>query len=436
VRRNLTSISVTVILFFAFAITPVRGASGIHVINHVIVIMQENRSFDSYFGSYPGADGIPNGVCVPDPRAGDCQTPYHDSTDKNTGGPHNKPSAIADIDGGKMDGFIAEAEKRGIANPDVMGYHNRRELPNYWAYADNFVLQDRMFEPTLSWTLPSHLFLVSGWSASCTNLNDPMSCKSDLFFPDKDMQGIPKKLRPTLAYPQFVSPVDPDEGGVTPGDYAWTDLTYLLHKTGITWGYFISMGLTHEYWNPLPDFKTVHDDNQVSNIQDVSAFAADAAAGTLPAVSWVIPNNANSEHPPASIKAGQAYVTSLINAVMTGPEWDSSAIFLSWDDWGGFYDHVPPPAIDNNGLGLRVPGLVISPYAKKGYVDHQTLSFDAFLKFIEDDFLGGQRIDPATDGRPDSRPDVRENSPVIGDLTADFNFSQPPRAPLILVPSH
>src|SRR5438128_1067695 len=118
--------------------------------------------------------------------------------------------------------------------------------------------------------------------------------------------------------------------------------------------------------------------------------------------------------------------------IMKGPEWKSTAIFLAWDDWGGFYDHVVPPTIDGLGYGLRVPGLVISPYAKAGYIDHQTLSFDAYLKFIEDDFLGGQRLDPATDGRPDPRPSVREAAPILGDLAADFDFTQPPRPPLLL----
>jgi phospholipase C len=125
-------------------------------------------------------------------------------------------------------------------------------------------------------------------------------------------------------------------------------------------------------------------------------------------------------------------VTGLINDVMSGPDWNSTAIFLSWDDWGGFYDHVAPPGVDLNGYGLRVPGLVISPYAKQGFIDHQTLSFDAYLKFIEDDFLGGQRLDPATDGRPDPRPDVRENAPLLGNLLNDFDFSQQPTPPLLL----
>ena len=157
-----------------------------------------------------------------------------------------------------------------------------------------------------------------------------------------------------------------------------------------------------------------------------------AKTGTLPAVSWIVPSGPNSDHPPASVHRGQAYVTALINAAMRGPDWNSTAIFLSWDDWGGFYDNVVPPAVDQNGYGLRVPGLVISPYARKGYIDHQTLSSDAYLKFIEDDFLSGSRLNPSTDGRPDPRPDVREIAPILGNLVQDFNFSQAPRAPVLL----
>ncbi|HSS11475.1 MAG TPA: alkaline phosphatase family protein [Acidimicrobiales bacterium] len=173
-------------------------------------------------------------------------------------------------------------------------------------------------------------------------------------------------------------------------------------------------------------------DGQLQNIQPVQSFLASAASGTLPAVSWITPSQTNSEHPLASVHEGQAWVTNLINTVMRGPDWNATAIFLSWDDWGGFYDHVAPPAVDGNGYGLRVPAIVISPYAKRGYIDHQTLSHDAYLKFIEDAFLGGARLDPASDGRPDPRPDVREIAPQLGDLTQDFNFNQQPRPPVVL----
>ena len=234
-------------------------------------------------------------------------------------------------------------------------------------------------------------------------------------------------------------------------DYAWTDLTYLLFKNNVSWKYYVQTGTqpdcandaadcppvnqnakTPGIWNPLPFFDTVKQDGQLQNITDVTDFYRDATDGQLPAISWITPSGPNSEHPPALIGDGQAWTTSLINAAMQGPAWESTAIFLTWDDWGGFYDNVLPPRVDQNGYGLRVPGLVISPYAKKGFIDHQILSHDAYVKFMEDIFLNGQRLDPKTDGRPDPRPDVRENASQLGNLTLDFNFDQEPIPPLVL----
>jgi phospholipase C len=120
---------------------------------------------------------------------------------------------------------------------------------------------------------------------------------------------------------------------------------------------------------------------------------------------------------------------------MQGPDWESTAIFVTWDDWGGFYDHVKPPRVDENGYGIRVPAFMISPWAKRGMIDHQTLSFDAYLKLIEDRFLRGERLDPKTLSRPDSRPTVREEVGVLGDLRKEFDFSQEPLPPLVLDPS-
>jgi phospholipase C len=435
---------------------PAVSEADIHKIRHVIVIMQENRSFDSYFGTFPGADGIPmrDGtptVCVPDPLRGVCVRPFHDRADVNHGGPHGAANARLDIDDGRMDGFVSEAEHarrvcHGFVDPhcspapvhtDVMGYHDDREIPNYWAYARNFVLQDHMFEPNASWSLPAHLFMVSEWSARCRRRDDPFSCRNA----DENPGTPPGEV------PAFARELK------TPPDYAWTDLTYLLHRHHVSWRYYVFKGIepdceddaatcppvqqdarTPGIWNPLPWFDTVRSDHQLGNVTALANYYRAARTGTLPAVSWIDPNGRVSEHPPARVSVGERYVTRLIDAAMRGPEWRSTAIFLAWDDWGGFYDHVVPPAVDENGYGLRVPALVISPYARRGVVDHQILSFDAYAKFIEDDFLGRERLDPRTDGRPDPRPDVREDEPILGNLVRDFDFSQEPRPPLVLPP--
>ena len=170
------------------------------------------------------------------------------------------------------------------------------------------------------------------------------------------------------------------------------------------------------------------------NVRPVNEYLASAADGSLPAVTWIAPSSNVSDHPggPSTVKNAMAYVTRLVNAAMEGPEWGSTAIFLTWDDWGGFYDHVQPPRVDAMGFGLRVPALVISPYAKPGYVDHTTLSFDSYLKLIEDRFLGGDRLDPATMSRPDSRPTVRER--YANPLSHAFDFGQDPNPPLVLEP--
>ena len=429
--------------------------AGIHKIRHVIIVMQENRSFDSYFGTFPGADGIPMSggkpaVCVPDPGGG-CTRPYHDTADVNGGGPHGESNAVADVDGGKMDGFIRQRDKarpacnnfddpacRNVGPPDAMGYHTAAEVPNYWTYAKHFVLDDHMFEPVKSWSLPDHLYMVSAWSAKCRT-RSPMSCVNDIVGP----YGVA----------QFEQAVHQElTTGSESIDLAWTDITWLLYAHHVSWAYYVETGTqpdcdndsaetcapvkqsvtTPGIWNPLPLFGDVRQDHQLHDVQSRNDYFRAAKAGSLPSVSWITPSGDNSEHPPASVHQGQAYATAVINAAMKSPDWDSTAIFLSWDDWGGFYDNVVPPAVDQNGYGLRVPGITISPYAKQGFIDNQTLSSDAYLKFIEDDFLGGARLNPRTDGRPDPRPDVREDERVLGNLEDDFDFSQPPRPPILL----
>jgi phospholipase C len=421
------------------------AGGGASPIKHVVLIMQENRSFDHYFGMFPGVDGFTLDAqgqptnCNPDPNLdGGCIAAYHDPKDANSGGGHGAANFATCYDDGKMDGFIknAEGSKKSCADPndpsctagtlvDVMGYKLEADIPNYWAYAKRFVLQDRLFETDASWSWPMHQYMVSEWAAACTSA-DPMSCTSD------------------------IGPTKPDPTGF----YSWTPLTYLLDKANVSWRYYLAQGTTPDcdegeqdcppvtqlagvpsIWNPLPLFEVVKDANeQTTNVIPIDQFYRDVSAGTLPAVAWISPAGEVSEHPPNLVSEGEKYTTALINAIMQSPYWNDTAIFLFWDDWGGFYDHVAPIKVDDSGWGFRVPGLVISAWARPHFIDHQVLSQDAYAKFIEDLFLGGQRLDPATDGRSDSRPDVRESEPKLGDLANDFDFTQTPQPALVLTP--
>jgi phospholipase C len=495
-------------LYAALAGTPgAWAANGVQKttatpIQHVVMIIQENRSFDSYFGTYPGANGIPNGTCVPiDPTdtTKGCVVPFHDQHDINSGGSHNAAAAQADIDDGittaKMDGFVAEQQSTsglcsikikpgatmaqgseaamapgseivsgqehlagshaapgsdckgytpGVLRHDAMGYHTAAELPNYWGYAQHFVLQDEMFESVRSFSGPAHLYITSEWSAICKNAAVPSTCLS------------------TLA-PYAIS-------AKQPVPYPWVNLFQLMDTKGVSWKYYLGTGtepdcadgeMTCEpqvqaggllsIWNPTPGFAWVANQGAAylaAHNPDVNQFLVDIQNGTLPQVSWLVPSDNYSEHPIASVTTGMEYVTSLVNAVMQSPYWQNTAIFVVWDDWGGFYDHVVPPNVDKNntvtpiqGYGLRVPGLMISAYAKPGYIDHSVLSFDAYATLIEDLFMSSARLDPTAMGQPDGRPDVRDaltsvtfqdgTTAPIGKLINEFNFKQTPLPPLI-----
>ncbi len=313
-----TSPSTTSLASSAATSTTGSASDDIHKIAHVVVIMQENRSFDSYFGTYPGADGIPMAdgqptVCVPDPAANSCVKPFHNSADVNGGGPHGQANASADVNGGKMDGFVAQAEqaRKGCtdpnnpactnsATPDVMGYKDAGEIPNYWSYAENFVLQDHMFEPNASWSLPEHLFMVSEWSAHCTVAGDPASCTNALQSPGTPPNPTRRNAPTTTTLPPNATDVGGDPVAAPNGpDYAWTDLTYLLHKNNVSWGYYVVDGTepdcendaqmsciavrqnatTPGIWNPLPYFDTVRDDGQQSQHPDGCQLLRPSQAG-------------------------------------------------------------------------------------------------------------------------------------------------------------
>jgi phospholipase C len=440
-------------------------------IQHVIIIMQENRSFDHYFGTYPGANGYPESTCVPvNPAdlANGCVSPFHDQNDINAGGPHAAVNAQFDLDDGintaRLDGFVqsqVEGNERscvpgahrphtcdtvapGVSIHDVMGYHNADEIPNYWAYAQHFVLQDRMFEGVRAYSLSAHLDLTSEWVARCGNPLEVATCVTET----AALLPSGTKVR-----------------------YPWVNLMQLMDLHGVSWKYYIASGpepdcdddeMTCEpaiqgdgivsLWNPVPGFAWVETQGAsylAAHNPALDQFLLDVKNGTLPQVAWLIPTNNYSEHAPAGVTIGMEYVTSLINAVMQSPYWNNTAIFVAWDDWGGFYDHVVPPIVDRNdtatpvqGFGLRVPGLLISPWARAGTIDHQVLSADSYATFIENIFMNGDRLDPTALGEPDSRPTIRDElrtgtypdgkTAKIGHLINEFDFTQAALPALVL----
>jgi phospholipase C len=395
------------------ASAPPPAPPGLEKIQHFVFIMQENRSFDEYFGTYPGVDGVSSGVCLQGPPNTPCVQLYHDTNDVNRGGPHTWNNAVADIDDAKMDAFVSQSYGANTTNcvppdpscapgadpRDVMGWHDYNEIANYWNYAHLYVLQDRMFESITSYSLPAHLYMLAAQDGGY--------------------------LGRTLAS--------------EPTSYSFPEITELLESGKVTWKYYITSGTEPDtedgtvvgtlpaqaqdpykygYWNPLPAFPAVmNSPTQKKGLVDLSEFYDDCKNGTLPQVSWIIPTSPVSDHPPAQVSASMEYVTGLVNSVMNSSQWNSTAIFISWDDWGGFYDHVVPPKVDYYGLGIRVPGLVISPYAKQGFVDHNTYSFESWLRIVEERF----GITPMT---------ARDNTAL--DMIDSFDFTQQPRAPLPL----
>ncbi len=345
-----------------------HAPEGITKIRHVIWIIQENRSFDNYFGTFPGADGIPPSTCLPKlPGSKECVAPFHFEGPLPLDLGHEWESARAAYDNGKMDGFVwAEG------SPYTMGYYDERDIPNYWKYARDFTLCDRFFSSLMGDSLPNHLYTVAAQNG-----------------------GLYKSVGTIQAVKYFLD--DPDA-------FSFASMVDLFAKASVSWKYFVEtlpepsgqpfQDLHRLYypnpkdftlWNPLPGFKAVRDDpSRMANLVDLKEYFRALQEGTLPQVSWIVPDFQDSEHPMQPPVQGMWYVTKLVNALMESPYWKDSVIFLTWDDYGGFYDHVPPPEVDVYGYGPRVPMIVISPFAKRGHISHYTYDFTSVLKFIEE----------------------------------------------------
>jgi len=345
-------------------------------IDHILFLIQENHTFDNYFGTYLGAEGFPQGLKVPlQPDGPLTIAPFHFTRRLTHDMPHRWKEAHVAIDGGKMDGFILAEH-----SIDTMGYYDGTDIPNYWAYARQFILSDHFFSSLAGPSLPNHLYTVAAQSG-----------------------GLVKNLKQP-----------PEEG------FNFSTMAELLGASGISWKYYESRANPEKFglWNPLPGFKAFMESKELrSHLVKNTDYFRDLREGRLPAVAWIVPNFDESEHPPANIQLGMWYVTALVNALMKSPYWRNSVLIITWDDYGGFYDHVPPPQVDEYGYGPRVPCIIVSPYAQAGLIDHTQYDFTSVLRFIEDRFT----LKPLTDR------DKNANS-----LQQSLNLTQQPLAPFLI----
>jgi phospholipase C len=370
-------------------------------IQHIIIMDKENRTFDSMFGTFPGANGATTYVGTD----GSVHLLHHQPDHLVRDLSHAPDAAHLAEDGGKMDKFslIQGATQDGVDESDSQFYES--DIPNYWEYARHFTLDDAFFSNIMGPSFPNHLFSIAGDSA---NVDDNpgtgrWGCDSvaGLTVEQRAPDGTKSRVYPCFDFQ-------------TLGD--------LLDAKGIDWKYYAPGQDQNGYiWSSFDAIKHIRmGPDWQTHVVDYHQFATDAANGTLPPVSWLVEPGNVSDHPPASECAGENWTVQQINAVMSNrQEWNHTAIILTWDDFGGFYDHVVPPVGPNPAIsyGFRVPTIVISPYAKQAYIDHTTYTFSSMLKFAEDTF-----------GLP-SLTSLDGNS---NDMINSFDFTQSPQPPLTL----
>src|ERR1700733_7713561 len=439
--------------------TMAQGQGGIPL-EHFIYIIQENHSFDNYFGTFPGANGIPTGTLLPDYPGGPLVNAPFLATKPTIPADliHTWQAAALAYDNGAMDGFLwAEwiraleyygkdiivpkpnpklvkiVKKRSqtagfelrqsgevvspngmiddedVDAPDVgaendalmaadstptkppnpkdrpayvrycLSYNDQTIIPNYWEYALKFTLCDAFFSSLRGPSRPNHLYIVAAQSGGLVeNLGANQTCI-----------------------------------------YNFPTMVDLLGQASITWKYYAGEDQHAErYLNPLPGFEKISKSREpLSHLVLSKEFYHDIKAGTLPQVCWIVPKTGFGEHPPEDIQKGMEYVTGLVNAVMQSSYWQNSVIIIVWDDYGGFYDHVVPPNVDEYGYGFRVPALVISPYSLSGVVVHTTYDLTSPLKLIETKF---------------GLPSLTARDGASNTMLECFDFSQTPLPPVII----
>ncbi|MEX0992241.1 MAG: alkaline phosphatase family protein [Actinomycetota bacterium] len=346
-------------------------------IKRVVYLMLENRSFDNVFGAFPGANGARTGNRdgreVPLVR---CPPWLPEDL------PHNYDFALYCVNGGRMDQFAHPDSPSSLAY--AYSQLDRADIPNYWAWAKNFVLCDNFFASALGPSYANHLFFIAGNSAGTFDAPEnarlvdlPGGGKSkswgcdtpeDVYVLVTDKRGRVRKHRPCFD-------LDTVGGGLTRKEIPWRYYAPEPHQVGYIWSAYTSIK------------EIMHDDAAwTEHIHPVDRLLNDVRKASLPPVTWIVPRYELSDHPPWNTTNAHNWVSEIVNGIMQGPMWEHTAIFITWDEWGGFYDHVPPPHVDQVGLGIRVPMLVVSPYARKGYIDDARGEFSSPLRFICDNW--------------------------------------------------
>jgi phospholipase C len=385
---------------------PNTSPTGMGVIQHVVFLIKENRTFDNYFGTFPGADGatsgpISTGQVIPLGHSPDNTYPLDPE--------HDFGGAVEAIDGGKMDRF--DLLTSGNVNGGFLAYTQltQADIPNYFAYAQNFVLADRMFSSIKSDSFTNHLYTVAAQSNGAIGFRSSAKPKGNVGW------GCDN--------PQVTAQVLDAQGNLSEELPCWDfqTLADTLQSAGVSWtfyappkgqvGYNFSTlaSIEHIFYGPLWN----------TNVLPETQFATDALNGNLPAVSWLVNGTANDHPNGCAVCNSENWAVQQINAIMQGPDWNTTAIFMTWDDFGGFYDHVPPPVVDSLGLGPRVPLIIISPYAKAGYISHTQYEFSSVLKFVEELY---------------GLPPLTARDAGANDMTDSFDFTQTPLSPLVLTP--
>jgi phospholipase C len=377
-------------------------------IQHVVIIIQENRSFDNLFNGFPGADTVRKGLThtgkeVP-LKSLALEFPFDPE--------HDHGAWVTSYDHGNMDGFDLTKRPRGVSPTANYAYVPQSETQPYWQMAQQYTIADEMFQPNTSGSFASHLYLVAA--------------QSDYIIGDPTAKPFGCDAPQGTHAPQMQQNGYIDKDGIFPC-ISVNSLAGLADGAGVSWRYYTPPLSASTQWDAYDAISPIRYSQDWTNniISPETRILTDIQSGYLAGITWVVPTMANSDHGGSKSNTGPQWVASIVNAIGSSQFWNSTAIFIVWDDWGGWYEHVPPQKLDVMGLSFRVPMLVVSPYAQRGYVSHVQHEWGSILKFTEGVF-GLPSLDQ-TDLRAD-------------DLSDCFNFGQvPPRfkpIPTRLPPSY